>query len=80
MAALIIEMRKRIPGIIFKEQEKKYVTAGDRACRVMMTEARRELEARRQRMIRADDQRIMAKAMVDLGREIVDGFWERRAV
>ncbi len=74
MAALIMEMKKRIPAIIFKESEKKYVTAGDRACRMMM------LEARRQRLIRADDQRIMARAMVDLGREIAEGFWERKAV
>ena len=80
MAALIMEMKKRIPGILFKEPEKKYVTAGDRACRVMMIEAWRAREARRLRMIRADDQRIMARAMVDLGREIAEGFWERRAV
>ncbi len=87
MAELIMEMKKRIPGIIFKEPEKKYVTAGDRACRVLMIEAWQERENRRQRealrrqlRIEADDRRIMARAMVDLGKEIAEGFWEKRAV
>ena len=80
MAALIMEMKKRIPGMIFKESEKKYVTAGDRACRVLMFEAQREQALRRQRRIEADDRRIMNRAMVDLGREIAEGFWDRRAV
>ncbi|MBO7663728.1 MAG: hypothetical protein J6U01_10190 [Clostridia bacterium] len=52
---------------------RKYVTAGDTACRKMM----REVCSRKQSG--PSDSAILAWANYDLAREIVTGFWEIQA-
>ena len=69
-ASIVIRMIRRI---LFNMPERKYVTAGDRACREMIRAPRR-----RRRADPSDDS-ILAWAMFDLTKEMIEGFWDQRA-
>ena len=66
-------IRRIIRVNILKESAQKHTTAGDRACGRMMQ------EARQRRMPGPSDSAILAWARFDLQREILGGFWEKRA-
>ena len=67
-------VRKMIRVFALGRSIQKYVQAGDRACGKMMREARE-----RKQKTGPSDQAILAWAEFDLAREIMGGFWERRA-
>ena len=67
-------IRKMIRAFAFGRSVQKYVQAGDRACGKMMREARE-----RKQKTGPSDRAILAWAEFDLAREILGGFWERRA-
>ena len=67
-------IRKLIRKAICRGAARNYVTAGDRACGVMMREA-----LRLRRGPGPSDSVILARAMSDLAREIRSGFWEANA-
>ena len=66
-------IRKIIRKVVFRKQDPKLVTAGDRACRMMMQHARSRLQAG------PSDFAILAWANRDLTWEIMSGFWEIHA-
>ena len=66
-------IRKIIRKVVFRKRDPKFVTAGDRACRIMMQNARSRLQAG------PSDLAILTWANRDLTWEIMSGFWEIRA-
>lgn len=67
-------IRKIIRAAVHREPAQKFVTAGDRACRGLMREARPRRNAPS-----PSDRAILAWAEFDLSRELMGGFWEVRA-
>ena len=65
-------LRRMVRRIVFRMPERKYVTAGDRACRELMRGSRRNPDP--------SDDSILAWALYDLRKEILEGFWDRNAM
>ena len=65
-------IRRIIRKVVFRKPDQHFVTAGDRACRRMMRNARFRRQAG------PCDSAILAWAKIDLTREIISGFWEIR--
>ena len=66
-------IRKVIQTRIMGRTFPGYVTSGDRACGRMMC------EARQRRIPGPSDQAILARAQLDLMREILGGYWQHSA-
>ena len=64
-------IRRIIRTTILGKPMQKHVTAGDRACRRMMREARHQ-----RTQSGPSDTAIMAWARFDLSRELLGGYWE----
>ena len=67
------DFRQIVRKALLRSPERKYTTAGDRACGAMMREARR-------RRCQPDPEMdaIHAWAVFELRREIREGFWDPR--
>ena len=66
-------IRRIIRTRIMNTPAQKFITAGDSACGQMMR------EARQRRIPGPSDSAILAWARYDLEREILGGYWQRRA-
>lgn len=66
-------IRKALKTGLLGKSIPKYVTSGDRACGRMMC------EARQRRIPGPSDQAILARAQLDLMREILGGYWQHSA-
>lgn len=67
-------IRRRISRIVFRKPDRKYTTAGDRACRKWTART-----PRRRRVPDPEEMAILAWARFELARETVSGFWDRKA-
>ena len=70
------DFRQIVRKMLLRAPERKYTTAGDRACGAMMRDARRRRRCRPDPEMDA----IHAWAVFELRREIREGFWEQRPV
>ena len=68
-------IKRKIRRIIFRLPEKKYFVSGDRACRRMMQQARRH----QQQKPDPEAASILAWARYEFTKELLCGYWERKA-